>query len=187
MNRIFKICLFALCLVLFSSSDVFAFNWQKEIDGIVQSPDKMYEVYRGMPWQDFYSTWENVPGWYIETWAVPGGLGDGLAYFWRRPANGDTVFEKFEVYYSDHRNDKSVHGTTIKFCTNDKRLATSIEQYASDAFQKAGWISHGKRYEKNSYLNGFYSSSWDKDNCTFSLYVLRDRYYSYAVTIHKFK
>ncbi|WP_314798547.1 hypothetical protein [uncultured Selenomonas sp.] len=57
-----KRLLLLLCMLAYMPT-AFASTWQEDVEAVTSHPEKVYEVYCGMPYEDFEQTWENVPNW----------------------------------------------------------------------------------------------------------------------------
>lgn len=98
--------------------------WQKEVRAITSDTDKVYEVYRGMPIEDYKTAWKEVPGWTCEekhpNW-----------WFCERVFEGDKpVREVFEVLCSGGH----VICMKVTFFTEDKKISDWIFNCARAQF-----------------------------------------------------
>ena len=57
-----RLLLLLLCMLAYMPA-AFASTWQEDVEAVTSHPEKVYEVYCGMPYEDFEQTWENVPNW----------------------------------------------------------------------------------------------------------------------------
>lgn len=57
-----KIVLLLFCMLIYMPA-TFASTWQEDVDAVTNDPQKIYEVYRGMPYADFEKAWTDVPNW----------------------------------------------------------------------------------------------------------------------------
>lgn len=108
----------------------FAFSWQEDIDAATVDPLRTYEVYSGMTIQELHTTWSDVPGWHVETWAKQdeeSNIGYS-AIFQKDGMTPDKVRESFFVYYNTETN--TVDRSDIHFFTTNQKTAHKILDYA---------------------------------------------------------
>ncbi|MFC2741993.1 MAG: hypothetical protein ACFN1I_00995 [Selenomonas artemidis] len=101
--------------------------WQKEVRAITSDTDKVYEVYHGMPIEDYKATWKDVPGWTCTvnypTWGS-----------YERVFEGDKpVREEFEVICSGGH----VIHMQVTFYTEDKKSSDWIFNCARAQFTRS--------------------------------------------------
>ena len=56
-----RLLLLLLCMLAYTPA-AFASTWQEDVEAVTSHPEKVYEVYCGMPYEDFEQTWEKT-GW----------------------------------------------------------------------------------------------------------------------------
>ena len=54
-----RLLLLLLCMLAYTPA-AFASTWQEDVEAVTSHPEKVYEVYCGMPYEDFEQTWENI-------------------------------------------------------------------------------------------------------------------------------
>ena len=158
----------------------YAFSWQEDIDAATVDPLKTYEVYRDMSIEDLRTTWENVPGWHIDTWASQDEelITDYSAVFRKEGITSDKVQERFIAYYSTKTN--TVLGSDIQFFTKKIKKAHQIFNYAAKRINRLKKHS-GSWYTMQAYGGEYTSISWGSTILT--LFLTKSD--GYCVTFHK--
>ena len=128
-NLMKRILLLVLCIVAYASTALAAPTtrdpWMADIEGIAQHPEKIYEVYRGMPLSDFNATWQNVPGWKL---GKKDSKSNGIAF--EKTENGIT--QRFEVF--PNARDNVVSSMSLTFDCPDEKTTKRIYNFARNAF-----------------------------------------------------
>ncbi len=129
-----KIVLLLLCLMAFSSS-AFASGWQDDIKAIAetQKAGVLYEVYHGMPWDDFESAWQDVPGWRrINDEVDHHGFHHVLLE--KQGKDADGVTQEFAIV-SDDMGTGNVGLATLRFTAPDEKTADRIYAFILEQFR----------------------------------------------------
>lgn len=123
-----KIVLLLFCMLIYMPA-TFASTWQEDVDTVTNDPQKIYEVYRGMPYADFEKAWTDVPNWKRKE------IKPRWQLFEKTLEGKKSLREEFQVM-GDKTNVISIE---VAFFTNDKKLLDEIFDYTrSRLTQKLG-------------------------------------------------
>ena len=123
-----KIILLLFCMLIYMPA-TFASTWQEDVDAVTNDPQKIYEVYRGMPYADFEKAWTDVPNWKRKE------IKPRWQLFEKILEGKKSLREEFQVM-GDKTNVISIE---VAFFTNDKKLLDEIFDYTrSRLAQKLG-------------------------------------------------
>lgn len=143
MKPIKSLLLLALCMMLLTGSALAAKkepppqcppSWMADIEAIAKHPEKIYEVYRGMPWKDFRAAWSDVPGWRILV-----DKGDYVEF--EKEEDIDGVSQKFCV----REGADKVSWSYVELSSKEKKIAMRIYNFARNQFT----MSYGNRGQWN--------------------------------------
>ncbi len=135
MKPIKSLLLLALCMMLLTGSALAAKknpppqsrpSWMADIEAIAQHPEKIYEVYNGMPLSDFYATWQNLPDWKI----VENDTVHSWIVFEREPSDG--IVQHFTVYLNKQFH--VVSGASLQFDCPDEKITKRLYNYSRNVF-----------------------------------------------------
>ena len=118
-----KLVLLLFCMLIYMPA-AFASTWQEDVDAVTSDPQKIYEVYRGMPYADFEKAWADVPNWKRKE------IKPRWQLFEKSLEGKKSLREEFQVM-GDNTNVISIE---LMFITDDKRLQDEIFDYVRSCF-----------------------------------------------------
>ena len=151
-QRILLGFIMTMCLLTSSALASSKEDWRKDIDYIVSTRYKIFELYPAMSFDDFQSAWRNVPGWktleFAQENATEGGP-EWISIFEKELPPGTKYREQLEVFAKTGEN---LGVTELVFSTNNMQLGPAMFYYAASQFEKASYQhSKQRKYMKDDY------------------------------------